>query len=99
MQSYFHTFLHPVSLHFSNRMAALIEKALEFREKAKAHEKPKLTWWKPKLRKAADDYCRAAQFHYQVILICPFIFMSRQRNVQTVLLTNSFSENIGWERR
>ena len=47
-------------------MAALIEKALEFREKAKAHEKPKLTWWKPKYRKAADDYCRAAQFHYQV---------------------------------
>jgi len=46
-------------------MAALIEKALEFREKAKAHEKPKLTWWKPKYRKAADDYCRAAQFHYQ----------------------------------
>ena len=47
-------------------MAALIEKALEFREKAKGHEKPKLTWWKPKYRKAADDYCRAAQFHYQV---------------------------------
>ena len=52
-------------------MAALIEKALEFREKAKAHEKPKLTWWKPKYRKAADDYCRAAQFHYQVNFSSP----------------------------
>ena len=61
-------------------MAALIEKALEFREKAKGHEKPKLTWWKPKYRKAADDYCRAAQFHYQVrrvMAIKPHLFENK----------------------
>ena len=48
-------------------MVSLGEKALEFREKAKTNEKPKLTCWKPKFRKAAEDYCRAAQLHYQVI--------------------------------
>ena len=50
-------------------MVSLGEKALEFREKAKTNEKPKLTCWKPKFRKAAEDYCRAAQLHYQVIYI------------------------------
>lgn len=47
-------------------MASLAEKALEFREKAKTNEKPKLTCWKPKFRKAAENYCRAAQLNYQV---------------------------------
>ncbi len=51
-----------------NRMDSLAEKAIQLREKAKAHEKPSLAWWKPKYRKAADEYCRAAQFNYQVIL-------------------------------
>ena len=47
-------------------MASLAEKALQFREKAKTNEKPKLTCWKPKFRKAAENYCRAAQINYQV---------------------------------
>ena len=50
-------------------MASLTEKALEFRENAKTYEKPRITWWKPKYRKAAEDYCRAAQFHYQVPMV------------------------------
>ena len=52
--------------YFLFRMASLAEKALEFREKAKTNEKPKLTCWKPKFRKAAENYCRAAQLNYQV---------------------------------
>ena len=82
-------------------MVSLGEKALEFREKAKTNEKPKLTCWKPKFRKAAEDYCRAAQLHYQVIqnnvmwarkMACVILYSVIQKSMRRELL----SFFLGW---
>lgn len=43
----------------------LLEDAAAHRDKALAYVKPRLTWWKPRYRKAADELCDAARLHYQ----------------------------------
>ena len=45
---------------------AVASKAREHVEKAGQHLKPRMTWWRPRYRKAADEYCKAAKCHHQV---------------------------------